>query len=96
MEMLIKTLMDDFKDAKMLYDYACEAKKIKKDDVATFLIQRAEQRIKMMDDDHSLLVKWVQTMEREGKYAKEGKWDCLHTFYQEEKKELINKIKTFK
>lgn len=50
----------------------------------------------MMDEDHALLVKWVQQMEKEGKYAKEGKWDCLHAFYQDEKKDLVSKIKSFK
>lgn len=42
MEDLIKVLLDEFKDAKMLYDYACAAKKMKKDDFAIFYIQRAE------------------------------------------------------
>ena len=96
MEDLVKVLLDEFKDAKMLYDYACAAKKMKKDDFAIFYIQRAEQRLKMMDEDHALLVKWATQLEKEGKYAKEGKWDYLHTFYQEEKKDLVAKIKSFK
>ena len=96
MEDLIKVLLDEFKDARMLYDYACAAKKMKKDDFAIFYIQRAEQRLKMMEEDHALLVKCVQQMEKEGKYAKEGKWDYLHIFFQEEKKDLVSKIKSFK
>ena len=95
MKHLIKTMMDELKDAKMMYDYACDAKKDCRDDLAMFYIQRAEQRLKMLEEDHALAQKEVMKLEKEGQYAKEGKWDCLHEFYIEEKQELIAKVRAF-
>ena len=51
---LIKMLVDEMKDAQMLYDYACEAKSCGKEELASFYIARAEQRLKMFDEDKIL------------------------------------------
>ena len=42
-EALLKTMMDELKDAQMMYDYACGSKKYGHDDLMTFYITRAEQ-----------------------------------------------------
>ena len=47
LEALLKTMLDELKDAQMMYDYACGSKKYGHDDLATFYITRAEQRLKM-------------------------------------------------
>lgn len=36
-EALLKTMMDELKDAQMMYDYACGSKKYGHDDLMTFL-----------------------------------------------------------
>lgn len=96
MKHLIKMLVDEMKDAQMLYDYACEAKSCGKEELASFYIARAEQRLKMFDEDHALIQKKIAEKEKEGYYAKEGKWDALYDYYMEEKQSLSQKVKTFK
>ena len=93
---LIKTMMDELKDAQMMYDYACGARKYDHDDLATFYITRAEQRMKMFEEDHALIQREIAKKEKEGAYAKEGKWDYLYDYYMDEKNDLITKLKNFK
>lgn len=95
-EGLLRTMMDELKDAQMLYDYACGSKKYGHDDLMTFFISRAEQRLKMFDEDHAIILREIGKKEKEGQYGKEGKWDGLYEYYIEEKCDLANKIKNFK
>ena len=85
MKHLIKMLVDEMKDAQMLYDYAYEAKSCGKEELASFYIARAEQRLKMFDEDNALIQKRIAE-----------KWDALYDYYMEEKQSLSQKVKTFK
>ena len=58
-EALLKTMMDELKDAQMMYDYACGSKKYGHDDLMTFYITRAEQRLKMFDEDHAIILREI-------------------------------------
>ena len=44
----------------------------------------------------SLITVVLAEKEKEGYYAKEGKWDALYDYYMEEKQSLSQKVKTFK
>lgn len=94
MKHLMKMLVDELKDAEMLYDYACDAKCHGKDDLMNFYISRAEQRIKMFDEDNALITKHVEAAKKAGT-ATDGIWDCLYEFYIDDKNELLMKIKSF-
>ena len=96
LEALLKTMLDELKDAQMMYDYARSSKKYGHDDLATFYITRAEQRLKMFDEDHAIILREICKKEKEGFYAKEGKWDYLYDYYMEQKCDLANKVKSFK
>ena len=96
LEALLKTMLDELKDAQMMYDYACGSKKYGHDDLATFYITRVEQRLKMFDEDHAIILREICKKEKEGFYAKEGKWDYLYDYYMEQKCDLANKVKSFK
>ena len=95
-EALLKTMMDELKDAQMMYDYACGSKKYGHDDLMTFYITRAEQRLKMFDEDHAIILREIGKKEKEEYFAKEGKWDYLYDYYMEQKCDLANKVKNFK
>lgn len=95
-EALLKTMMDELKDTQMMYDYACGSKKYGHDDLMTFYITRAEQRLKMFDEDHAIILREIGKKEKEGYFAKEGKWDYLYDYYMEQKCDLANKVKNFK
>lgn len=45
MKLLIKTQMDDFKDAQMLTDYAEEAKELGNTEIASYFASRAKNRM---------------------------------------------------
>lgn len=59
-------------------------------------LTRAEQRLKMFDEDHAIILREIGKKEKEGFYAKEGKWDYLCDYYMEQKCDLANKVKSFK
>ena len=68
-EALLKTMMDELKDAQMMYDYACGSKKYGHDDLMTFYITRAEQRLKMFDEDHAIILREIGKKEKEGYFG---------------------------
>lgn len=59
-------------------------------------LTRAEQRLKMFDEDHAIILREIGKKEKEGYFAKEGKWDYLYDYYMEQKCDLANKVKNFK
>lgn len=57
---------------------------------------KVEQRLKMFDEDHAIILREIGKKEKEGYFAKEGKWDYLYDYYMEQKCDLANKVKNFK
>lgn len=71
-EALLKTMMDELKDAQMMYDYACGSKKYGHDDLMTFYITRAEQRLKMFDEDHAIILREIGKKKRKDISQRKG------------------------
>ena len=95
MKQIASVISDDLKDAQMLYDYAVKAKNSGDDSFAIFLISRAKNRLKMFDEAHQKAVETIKAEEKEnGHVYAEGKWDCLHNYMIEQKKDLEYKITT--
>lgn len=57
---------------EMMYDYACGSKKYGHDDLATFYITRAEQRLKMFDEDHAIILREIGKKKKKAFMPKKG------------------------
>lgn len=89
--------MDGLKDGEMMLDYAKCAKDEGHSDVANYFFMRAKTRVQMMNEDHQKMEELIKKEEMEsGKSYEEGKWDCMHEYFMEEKEELEYAVQNFK
>lgn len=66
-------------------------------DVANYFFMRAKTRVQMMNEDHQKMEELIKKEEMEsGKSYEEGKWDCMHEYFMEEKEELEYAVQNFK
>ena len=94
---LAKSMMDGLKDGEMMLDYAKCAKDVGHSDVANYFFMRAKTRVQMMNEDHQKMEELIKKEEMEsGKSYEEGKWDCMHEYFMEEKEELEYAVQNFK
>lgn len=85
------------KDGEMMLDYAKCAKDEGHSDVANYFFMRAKTRVQMMNEDHQKMEELIKKEEMEsGKSYEEGKWDCMHEYFMEEKEELEYAVQNFK
>lgn len=81
----------------MMLDYAKCAKDEGHSDVANYFFMRAKTRVQMMNEDHQKMEELIKKEEMEsGKSYEEGKWDCMHEYFMEEKEELEYAVQNFK
>jgi hypothetical protein len=96
-ERLTRVLMDNFKDSKMLLEYAKEAKHKDHKEMAKYYIETAEARCGMIKKDYKQLMELFRYEEsKTGTKLPEGKWDCLHQHYLDEIEELEEEISKFR
>ena len=94
---LSKSIIDNLKDAKMLFEYAREAKENQNTEIANYFFMKAKTRIQMLNEDHQKAVDLIKKEELESKQTyPEGKWDCLHEYLMKEKEGLDYSIQNFK
>ena len=96
-ERLTKVLMDNFKDSKMLLEYAKEAKHKEHKEMAKYYLETAEARCSMIKKDYKQLMELFRYEEsKTGHKLPEGKWDCLHQHYLDEIENLEDEISKFR
>lgn len=66
-------------------------------DIANYFFMRTKTRVQMMNEDHQKMEELIKKEEMEsGKPYEEGKWDCMHEYFMEEKEELEYAVQNFK
>lgn len=94
---LAKSIIDNLKDAQMLFDYAKEAKENKNLELANYFFMKTKTRLQMFNEDHQKVMDLIKKEEVENKQPyQEGKWDCLYEYLIEEKEKIDYSIANFK
>lgn len=94
---LVKSMIDNLKDAQMLFDYAREAKENHNAELANYFFMKAKTRIQMLNEDHQKGMDLIKKEEIENKQQyPEGKWDYMHEYFIKEKEALEYQMQNFK
>lgn len=88
---LIKAMMDDYRDAEMLYDYAKECKEHKNKEHAMLFIGWAKKRYDMALEKH----KMIEAMMAKKEEKEVVLYYILHESIMDEYSHLGDKIATF-
>ena len=78
MKLLVKTQMDDYKDAQMLTDYAEEAKELGNSEIASYFASRAKNRMTTAQE----LDRHIESLTREINASDSDRGENPHEMYR--------------
>lgn len=87
---IVKTMHDDLKDAKMLFNYAQDAEKENDKEMEYFFASRAKQRMTDFFESHSLVEEIAEKHSNDNEM-----FDCMHSAIFEQAEKLKQEMREY-